>query len=148
MTTHQPWLYKPNKKKFLIFFIGMNPGKTNIAEKKAFYGNKTGHFIHNLLTKYKLENVYLTNVSDNELLNDSNIIIGSQKLYLDIIEYKPKIIVTFGKLAENIIKGNDYKNVINLPHPSYVIRFNLETERLQIEDCFKHLQRWQNDNNF
>lgn len=139
---HKPWIYKPNAKKPMIFIVGQNPGKSNAPEKKAFWGNKTGSYVMKLLEKNKLQNVYLTNVTDNELMNESNVDIGLHKLTLDMVEMRPAWIVAFGKIAQASIPSCT-SSVINHHHPSYVMRFGLKDEDLKIQETFAMIGRMQ-----
>lgn len=131
---HNPWIYKSKKNRQLIFIVGQNPGKSNAEDKLAFVGNKTGSYVTKLLNEIGLENVYLTNVSDNELLTESNLELGKIKLFSDLRRMKPSIVITMGKIAEltmleymNYAGTDDFK-WFACPHPSHALRFNIPEE--------------------
>ena len=124
-----------------IFFVGVAPGRQRKKEqtRKAWEGNKSSDLMNDA-TKHCKNAVY-TNISNEYIptrkisIDDDAIIAGSKKLASLILHYKPHKILLFSTFTARAFKKHVQSNaqlsthientaIIELQHPSYVLRFN------------------------
>lgn len=123
----------------IIMIVGICPGnqKRSYQTNEVFHGNRTGDFIENLIKD--IPNIYLTNVFNYKRikkLSKEEIEFGSKELKKEIKKIKPKKIICLGLISKevinNIVDSTKIK-IINLRHPSYILRFNNNIKKYKEE---------------
>lgn len=153
-----------------IMFIGENPGYKEDKLNIPFVG-KSGKLLDKYLDVcgFDRDYIYITNIVKCKTPRNrppNSLEISNCRGYLikEIIDVKPKIIVTLGKTAyDGLFNVSDvnYKftkltgkwfkwntiNCIALPHPSYILRYP-EMEDLYFEDFKKIVDKYREYHNF
>lgn len=135
-----------------VFFIGQNPGKTEIKQGRPFVG-KSGKLLRRLLDECLIDTdeVYISNLvkclsEDNRPPFYDEIVVCSPYLLEEIRMVKPKLIVTLGKVVGDWFNhykewewGKHYKERrwIGLFHPSYLLRAKQEIKDKWKQDLMK-----------
>lgn len=114
-----------------VFLVGQIPGVQREGHKNriVFEGNRTGDFItYQILPNVSY--VYLTNISNYYTYGTfikKYIDKGLNELKADLKFYNPSKVITLGNFAYNHFKIKRWTNLFNvvlLPHPSHILRFN------------------------
>lgn len=127
-----------------VFVVGQCPGKIyrkalvkNKDKKIVFYGNRTGDLVEEMIVG--VDNLFLTNVLNYYVkgkITADQVKLGLQELKNDVKRLQPRKIVCLGKFAALHVHSFDFNvPVIELRHPSYVIRFN--EDRVKYTELFK-----------
>ena len=145
-----------------IVFVGMCPGRDEIAQKKPFVG-KAGRLLNDILDELHVDrekDLWVTNsalcrpvdgdknVDPNELELDC----CSERLKAEIKIANPKVVVTFGKVAYFAVTGDNPKSITEIAgtkiamesyilipaiHPAAALRPENEKYIPIIKDCIK-----------
>ena len=135
-----------------LFFVGRNPGLeddySNVSEQEMmdiyhdrWYKCNFGKYIRsNFGESIVIEKMFFTNVAkcsspENSQLTEEEMENCSEYLSQQIRIMQPKIIVTFGREAKEIVEKKINRNcpVVNLYHPSYVQGYLKDKSLLNIE---------------
>jgi len=120
----------------VIFIVGLYPGniRKSCKEKLVFHGNKSGDFIEKILKNER--DLYITNLCNIKITDETSdtlkyrlLDIGRKILLNDIKDANPLKILCLGKDVKHdvdiiIKKLNMNIPVIEIEHPSYILRFN------------------------
>ena len=110
-----------------VFVVGLCPGKQRKGNltKRVWEGNRSGDFVKAIVANMK--NLHMTNVFNYYVkgkLTKEMFDTGFEELKLEIQQYQPKKIICLGALPYKYVKSLLHPNVVQLKHPSYVLRFN------------------------
>lgn len=116
-----------------VMIIGQNPGRQRKGAETGIVweGNRSGDFISDIIKDHELENVILTNVCNYREMTDE----GVEEGFMDICrlgeKYNVKKVICLGMVAWGVMTlegGAENVEVVSLPHPSYILRFNKDRE--------------------
>jgi len=125
--------YSPRSQKLgknPVFVVGLAPGRQRYHSRtlQVWEGNRSGDFVKETLADAK--NVYFTNLCNYYLTADLNEKVdvkyfeeGFEDLKKAVEKYQPRKIVCLGQPVSEFAMKH-FKNVVSLPHPSYILRFN------------------------
>lgn len=117
-----------------VFIVGQNPGRQRKDQQthRVWEGNRSGDYLMDIIERFELSNVFLTNACNYQQWTDEHLAEGIDDLELNIQKYQPRRIICLGKKASdaiNFIMMRDnvliqHQDIIELPHPSFILRFN------------------------
>jgi uracil-DNA glycosylase family 4 len=102
-----------------VMIIGIAPGAQEVREKRPLVG-QSGKLLNTILeaAKWPREKTYCTNLIC-WYKNDptpKEIEACSNRLMQELVEFKPKLVVTLGKLASEVIGGDELKRLRGVPY--------------------------------
>lgn len=109
-----------------VFIVGLNPGKQRKGHETGvvWEGNRSGDYLTDVLERYEVVNVYLTNICNYQKPDEEKSLEGVVDLVRDVERLRPRKIIALGDYVYAVLSKNCPVNLVKVLHPSYVLRFN------------------------
>lgn len=114
-----------------VIVVGQNPGRQRKGQETGvvWEGNRSADFLMDVIERYELSNLYLTNICNYQDMTTDRLLEGVLDFIDTCVKLQPRKVVALGKIAYDTLSvGKPPLPVQYVPHPSFILRFNKDRQ--------------------